>query len=543
MLKWLTSKPEVSEMEAENKLLCEKWTTYSGYLDLEKLKQYAISVKSLLESQSKMEYNFTQGEFEYIMAKGNLSESSRFKKAVRNGIPLKYFKDLILKMFFVDFTTLKENYKTRFLSIFKNRDPKNIGDHVPYCSYFFTFEENLPLNYLNQLGQESIKEILWLLYSVVPNIEFCPMLIKLISLSLIFMTREECFAVIKNIIITDYSNKNLSKIRFRLRFNYEENKRLIQSFIESYRIISRNSGKEILKKFEKLGFDIEILIEDMFFNIFIGYLNFNFLNRIFLLYLNEGVKILFRVAYALLKSVKNDILDINSNELVISTIKHKAFEIKDESTFFSSVFYFKLNSSNNRYEEIKIVNQFKPDKLVNYYIPTINGESNIMTDDEIFSLWNIFPESYCNKDAKLIYSTDYQGFSLSQIYDTCSDTENSCFNSFVLILTKKSQIFGVMMSLPFDRNRTGFYKPAYTALFVLRPYIKRFDVSQVSDRIIMCGEEKIVIGLGKEGPALELEKDLILGFSYKSEIFNSPSLCNDEGNSFEIAKIEVFILY
>ena len=446
-------------------------------------------------------------------------------------------------MFQVEFSSLKENYKTRFLSIFKNRDPKNIGEHVPYCSYFSTLEENLPIHFLNNSGLEAIKELLWLLYSVIPNIEFCPMLLKLISLCLVFINKEECFAVLKNIIISDFSHKNLNNIRFKLRFDYEENKRLIRAFIDSYRNISKNSGKELLKKFEKLGFDVEFLIEDMFFNFFIGYLNFNFLNRVFLLYLNEGTKIFFRVAYALLKTLKNDILDVSSNESVISTIKHKASELKDESKFFSMVFSFKLNSSNNKYDEIKITNKFPPPKIINYYIPTINGDSNIMTDDEIFSLWNIFPETYSNKDGKLIYSSDYQGLSLSNIYDLCSDTENSCFNSFFLIMTKNNYIFGAIMSLPFDKNRTGFYKPAYFSLFILRPYTKRFDIVQPSERIIMCSEEKIVIGLGKEGPALEIEKDLLLGFSYKSEIFDSPSLCGDMENNFEIAKFEVYILY
>jgi len=37
----------------------------------------------------------------------------------------------------------------------------------------------------------------------------------------------------------------------------------------------------------------------------------------------------------------------------------------------------------------------------------------------------------------------------------------------------------------------------------------------------LCSEEKIIIGLGKDGPALEINSDLSIGFSYKSEILSS----------------------
>lgn len=321
--------------------------------------------------------------------------SKRMKKDNRLGIPVKYTREIILKMFDVDVHNVKENYKTRFVSIFKNLDPKNISDdHVPYLSYSDTLEENLPsnLHFLNQSGLQAIKELLWLLYSVVPNIEFCPLLIKLISFSLVFMTKEETFSFIKNLMITDYSIKKdeLNNIRFRLRFNYEENKRLIPSFLEAFKTVTYNTGKEINSKFEKIGFDIEILIEDMFFTIFLGYFNFSFLTRIYLLFLHEGSKILFRVAYAIFKLLKNDILEISTNDIVITTIKAKCFEMKDVQKFFTTAFNFKLTHKNNKYTEIKIIETFKHNKICNYYIPSISGESNIMTDNEIFMLWSIF---------------------------------------------------------------------------------------------------------------------------------------------------------
>ena len=86
-----------------------------------------------------------------------------------------------------------------------------------------------------------------------------------------------------------------------MRFNYIENKKLVTAFISSFKTITNKTGNEIISHLEKIGFDIEILIEDMFFNFFIDYLNFTFLCKFFALYLYEGSKMLFRIAYAILK--------------------------------------------------------------------------------------------------------------------------------------------------------------------------------------------------------------------------------------------------
>lgn len=546
MIKWLSGNTGISESEAENKLLSENWHSYSGFADLDKIKEAVISVKYYVDLQANLEYYVTESEMNYIFQKKDMLESLRVKKNIRIGIPIKYTRELILRLFNVDIKSTKEDYTTRFVSIFKNRDPKHIGDHVPYVSYYDTLEENLTFHFLNTQGLESCKELLWLLYSVVPCIEFSPLLLKIISLCLIFMSKHETYLCIKQLIITDYSMKNLNTLRFRLRFNYEENKRLVPSFIESFTTITANTGREISQKFEKLGFEFEILIEDMFFNLFYRYLNFCFLHRLFLLYLREGCKILYRTAFAILKMFKADILDIKRPENVIRTIKEKCFEMKDIDKFFTLMYSYGLTSKNNKYEEIKIVENFKPARDFNFYIPTINGESSILSDDEIFYLWSIFPVHLKLKDAKLIFSTSYHGYLLEKIYRCCSDPENSCFNACMVIMTKTNYVFGVIMSLPFDRNRTGYYKPSHTSLFIIRPFMQRYDVINPTEKMINCMEDKIIIGMGEEGPAIQIDKDLMIGFSHKSEIFGSPSLAHTEvqsNNSFEIDKIEMFILY
>ena len=53
---------------------------------------------------------------------------------------------------------------------------------------------------------------------------------------------------------------------------------------------------------------------------------------------------------------------------------------------------------------------------------------------------------------------------------------------------------------------------------------------------------KIIIGLDTKGPSIQIEKNLILGFSFPSEVFgNIESLTKD--SSFQIEKMEIYSLY
>jgi hypothetical protein len=409
-------------------------------------------------------------------------------------------------------------------------------------------DKNLGSHFLNDNGLEVVKELLWLLYSVVPNIEFCPFLIKIISFSLIFLNKYEVFAITKNIIINDYSllKEDINTLRFRFRFNYEENKRLIPSFSESFKTISK-TGKEVSQKFEKIGIDLDVLIEEMFYSFFIEYFNFITYQKVVLMYLREGVKILYRIAYAIFKAFKSELIELDSADQVRPLLKSKCLNLLNTTTFFSNVFNYKLNHSNNRFDQIKVMDSFKGTSK-NFYIPTFNGESNIMKDNDIFNLWTIFPDNFKTKDAKLIYSSEYHESSLNKIYEVCGDTDNSCFNCFMIIQSSYKNAFGVIMSIPFDKARGGYYKPIYTSLFVLNPFQMRYDVMKISDKMIFCGEDKLIIGNGENGPALIIDQDLDLGFSFKSDIFGSPSLAalsenNEDETCFRIEKLEVFILY
>jgi hypothetical protein len=544
MWNWFSgSKKEILESEAENLFLTSSWIDHSKYVDIEKIRQSFLNIKFFIQNQENLQYYFPDSTYNYLIELKDLKNSYESKKYIRNGIPNKYIKGMIIAMFIENKDKIIDNYKIRFFSIFKNREPQNYINHVPYLTNYFTFEESIHKNFLNSDGIQATKELLWLLYSVIPNIEFCPNLIYVINFSLIFLSKEETFNYLKNIMIEDFKNENINLLRFRFRFNYEDNKKLILAFIECFYSITQNIGNDMKQKFEKIGFKIEELIQDMFFNFFYEYLNFSSLCKFFMCYLREGVKMFYRIAYAIIKTLKNDILEINDKNLVIQTIKEKCFQIRDLDSFFNLAFKFNVKRYNNRYSQIKIIEKLAKKKSINFYIPVINGNSKILSDDDIFQLWNIFPSYYSLKDAKLIYSTEYFDRNLDKIYEICSIAENSCLSSLVLIQSKNNEKFGILMSTPFDYKKIEYYCPSFIAIFTLFPKIYFYkSISEDYNKMIFCNEKEIIIGLDSFGPVLEIDKDLKIGFSFQTNIFGNEKPLSKE-NKFEISNLEIFTLY
>ena len=179
--------------------------------------------------------------------KKKLFESKNCKKLVRSGVPLKFIRDLILKLL-----DIYENpkmridyyistYKNLAESVLKNNCSKSMGDYVPNFTEFETINECLPVNFLNEKGFYILKETLWIINSIKNDMDFSPFIIKIVKLLLIIFSQEETYAIMRNLIELNKDikdTKQINKIRWHFRFNLEENNKIIVSFMESLKNIS-----------------------------------------------------------------------------------------------------------------------------------------------------------------------------------------------------------------------------------------------------------------------------------------------------------------
>ena len=158
-------------------------------------------------------------------------------------------------------------------------------------------KENLPFHYLNEKGIDALKIKLWLICDTYRNIAYSPLIVKLISLILIFCNKYKTFEIMCKIIDHDLhlDEDSENKIRWILKFSFADNQKLISSISQSLKELSPKNRIKCCGNLEYLFFKVEDLYEDMCFNFFLDYLNFYGIIHLLPYYIIEGAKSFYRL--------------------------------------------------------------------------------------------------------------------------------------------------------------------------------------------------------------------------------------------------------
>ncbi len=517
-------------------------------LNIEALRGNSPSLKSILDEEKNIEKYCTDKVFKHVMSKKNLFESKNCKSLIRAGVPLKYLSDLLIKLFNNSSDTGEgcsaeiQNYNTNRLIALKSHDAKNFLDYVPYFSGYKTLKESLPVNYLNASGVLKLKEILWMINALNSNIEFSPIIIKLTSLLLLVCSEAETFAIIKSLIDLNSKVQNTSKIRWHIRFSYSDNRKIVGSICESLIDISNKSGKETFNHFENISFPAEKLFEDMVFGFFTEYLSFSGVMRLLPFFLLEGVKSLYRMCYAIVKTLRLNILAIQSPDEVIKTVRAKAREITDFNKLFNLAFGYKLTSKNNKYDFQKpLERDVFATRRNSYYLPAFSP-SGIISETEFITMWSMLPEYLRAKDAKLVFDPEKHGYSIKNLYNIATENEESSAIIF-LLKTQQDEVFGGYVSNMFKYTGEKFTKPFDAFLIRIRPQILVYPVGKKAyENVLLCNNDYIMFGNGEYGPAIYIVGDFGSGRSNCKNCFCEEKLVESEDGNFKIAKFEVYLL-
>ena len=176
---------------------------------MEKLKQKIPSYRYLNDELKKLEDKSPKNTIKHVMAKKQLLISKNAKQLCRDGIPLKHIKPILLKMFNVDFS--KDDCENKRKDVLKGCEFSDMGDQVPtFCDK--SLEEILSFHYLNQEGIKALKEVLWLLNGVLPKLEYAPVVVGLSSFLFLFLSKEETYELLRNLIEADMNPGDLANI-------------------------------------------------------------------------------------------------------------------------------------------------------------------------------------------------------------------------------------------------------------------------------------------------------------------------------------------
>ena len=520
-----------SEPIYKQRILDEKWVKNSEYLNINELQKNIPSFHYLDKHLTYLESSLPEKMFQILIKEP--------KKLERKGMPPNYMHDFLLNIFGIKDID-KSHYNTNYTLIFKNHDPNNLGDFVPYFSGKETLKESLPYHYLNEKGINELKIILWMIGDNYRNIAFSPIIIKLLSLILIFCNKYEAFEIMCKLIEQEnqIEQNNEYLIRWRLKFSYEDNKKLINSISQCLKEISPRNRNKYYDNLNHIFFNLEDLYEDMCFNFFINYLNFYGIIRFLPFYLIEGVKSFYRLIYALETEFYN--IEFDDRNEVIPKIREKCKKIDNIQELFNNSYKFKLTRYNNKYVSQKTI-EINPLKNTrnDFYLPTFKG-GDLLTDYEIIQLWRVLPFEYKIKNASLIYQASKDGYNLPNIL-TMEEKYNKNTNILFLIETEKEDKFGFISSNLIMHTDNKYQRPSASLLFTIGKEPKIYSPID-SDEILYVTSKDFIFGNGPSGPAIQLNQDLKEGDSYSGGCFNNPCLVKDKEGHFSVKKLEIFKL-
>ena len=530
----------------KKKFLSEEWFKRSNYIDIDLVQDHLSSFKYLWCECQDLEIVCTENLFNHAMSKPNLFESKNVRNIVRNGIPPKYMHKFILKLFNISKSneTLMNNYN-KILSIsLKGYKSEYLDDYVPFFSGLKKLNDCLPVHFLNKSGILALKEILWMLYHLYPQIEYSPLIVQLLSLILVFCNKYETLEIMSCIICfnINYDKNEIYKIRWHFRLNYNDNIKIITSISECLKEVSYVSCKELYDHLINIHFRPEKLYEDMCFGFFYKYFNFFGMIRFLPFYLHDGIKSVYRLIYAIVKLTKDELKAIKIPDKIIGKCRELLNSLDNIKDLFEISYEFNITRNNNKYCDQS--NLSSNDKhIINYKgkycLPDIENKSKILNEYQIIHLWENIPTKFKSNKANII-SLEPKKSNIPDILKLFNEDNKYIF----LIKTTNNEIIGFGFTGKINTSKGKFIKLKQEFLLSISSEIKIYNVNYDCSEIFCIEEDKILVGKDSaDNIAIKISGDLSSGETHGGECFNNPCLINKEDGSFQIESIEIFKLF
>ena len=563
------------------------------------LSQY-IHINNLLETfpggfnylKNKLIYldvSNTDEEFNFIYTQKNFYKSQNVKELFRKGIPIKYIKIFIQKL--LNLENCKENYDFKFSMIFKNLDTNYIGDYVPY--YYgkkrTKLKEILPIHYLNEEGIKQLKIIMWLISDLVPKIEYSPCLVKICSILLTIFEKEEAFETMQTLIDMNYDPSEIYKLRWHFRYSFAENKKLI----ESIKIFLENESeniKELFNIFRNKGLEPLLLINELVESLFLDFLNFYGILRFICIFLYEGVKALYRVSYGILNYIYEKNLEEikNCKKDLMSELKRIIFNTFDYNKIFEDAFNLQLSRFNNGYikgdngedmDELEIPfecaskyynndkneedsntekekqKQIEKEKekekplkkshnyISNFYLPSIEPKSNILTGKYIFKLWPKLPKKFRNYNLATIYSLSRKKVNMKSILELSSKYPKN-LKILILIETEQEELFGMILPQMLEDTGEDKYiklEKCYLVNFLPKINVYKDNNEIICEKMLCCNKKGLWFCKEQVGDLIFIDGTLDEGNTCKKNTYFGNITLTKKGN-FLIKDFEIIVL-
>jgi len=477
---------------------------------------------------------------------------SQWKSKIRRGIPFDKWRFVILEIFKLMYSDNQLAYECAVKSAFGDNIPESFVN-IPPISSHEQIHQVLKVHFLNVDGVYTVEKLLWVFYKNVPNLKYCPMLPQVLSLLLLFVTEAEAYAIGKtmieqSVIFLDESKPEHSDDMRGLRWYFPLVEEQFHKFIESFcRFLKKRCSafSEIEAHFRKIEYDYIDFFCTIFESLFLGFFPLPLVIRIFSAYLNEGIKIYYRMGYAFVKVFKDLILNHDDAFTMSTMLKSKANNIRlqEAKALFTEAYALSLSKIKDKFSNLSALKlgAFKPPKQ--HYLPNILQPSKIIERGLFEYIWDWLPNDKKLCEGILAYSANEDGWRIKTMYQKVEPFKG---RSMLLILKSNiGTVFGAFIDDIFQPFKFDYVGSNNCFVFFLLPEPIAFFSTSKNKYHLLSKTDYFSIGGGGDGAAFSLDEELNQGHTYHSETYNNPqfNLGNSPSDSsFKCVALEVYIL-
>lgn len=176
---------------------------------------------------------------------------------------------------------------------------------------------------MNQKGLDELNLIIAMIFKE-RHIKHSPLMISVGHLLMVFMRPSEVYHVLVELVnssseaFKNETDKNL--IRWHFTTDKHSYFKLCNTFVKSYIRTTVRGKRSLLKHMSKIGFDFTKFVDFSFKSLLTYFLSLPIALDVLMMFLNEGVKILFRFTYAVMKCHKHFIKKCTSAQELMDFI-------------------------------------------------------------------------------------------------------------------------------------------------------------------------------------------------------------------------------
>jgi len=166
-------------------------------------------------------------------------------------------------------------------------------------------------------------------------------------------------------------------------------------------------------------------------------------------------------------------------------------------------------------------------------LPEIQGESEILSLDDIQRLSDCLPARLIGTNWSLVFTTSTHGFSLATLYRKCMETSNP---TLLCVEDTNDNIFGAFVSSPIKLHE-HFYGTGESFLFTCKPESKIFKWSGDNQHFARGNTDSLLVGAGDGHFGLFLDSNLYHGRSQACSTYRNTPLVPG-GEEFIVKTVE-----